>query len=120
MSVTIERTDFGEITIGEETYCHDVVVRLSGEVKKRKKKLSKNVYGTSHKVSLDEAKYVYEKGCRAVVVGTGQHDGLRLSKEAEEYLSKKGCEILMKPTPQAVVVFNKTQGPKVGLFHVTC
>lgn len=39
----IEGTAFGSITIDGETYEHDVVIRLSGEVVKRKKKLSKKV-----------------------------------------------------------------------------
>ena len=58
----IDRTEFGEITIDGKTYEHDVIIRLSGEVVKRKKKLSKRLYGTSHIVSKDEAKFVFEKG----------------------------------------------------------
>jgi hypothetical protein len=42
----IEGTTFGTITIAGKTYDHDVVIRLSGEVMKRKKKLSKKYYGT--------------------------------------------------------------------------
>ena len=37
--MTIERTAFGSITIDGKTYEHDVIVRLSGEVAKRKNKL---------------------------------------------------------------------------------
>ena len=59
----IDHTAFGEITIDGKTYEHDVIIRLSGEVVKRKKKLSKRLYGTSHIVSKDEAKFVFEKGC---------------------------------------------------------
>ena len=40
----IESTTFGTITMDGETYEHDVVVRLSGEVVKRKKNLSKKYY----------------------------------------------------------------------------
>jgi hypothetical protein len=58
----IEGTTFGTITIDGETYEHDVVIRLSGEVVRRKKKLSKKYYGTSHVLSKDEAKFVFEKG----------------------------------------------------------
>jgi hypothetical protein len=39
----IESTAFGTITMDGKTYEHDVVVRLSGEVVKRKKKLSKDL-----------------------------------------------------------------------------
>ena len=52
----IEGTTFGTITIDGKTYEHDVIIRLSGEVMKRKKKLSKKYYGTSHVLSKDEAK----------------------------------------------------------------
>jgi hypothetical protein len=41
----IEGTTFGTITIDGKTYEHDVIIRLSGEVVKRKKKLSKKYYG---------------------------------------------------------------------------
>jgi hypothetical protein len=51
----IERTTFGTITIDGKTYEHDVIIRLSGEVARRKKKLSKRYYGTSHVLSKDEA-----------------------------------------------------------------
>ena len=47
----IDSTIFGAITIDGKTYDHDVVVRLSGDVVKRKKKLSKRLYGTSHVLS---------------------------------------------------------------------
>jgi hypothetical protein len=48
MAMKIEGTTFGTITIDGKTYEHDVIIRLSGEVVKRKKKLSKKDYGTSH------------------------------------------------------------------------
>ena len=62
----------GTITIDGRTYEYDVVTRLSGEVVKRKKKLSKKCYGTSHVLSKDEAKFVFEKGCEQIILGSGQ------------------------------------------------
>jgi len=49
-----------------------VIIRLSGKVVKRKKKLSKKYYGTSHVISKEEAKFVFEKGCEQIVIGSGQ------------------------------------------------
>jgi hypothetical protein len=85
----IEKTTFGTITIDGKTYEHDVVIRLSGEVVKRKKKLSKKYYGTSHTLSKDEAKFVFEKGCEQLIVGSGQIGNVRLSPEAESYLRER-------------------------------
>ena len=111
----IEGTAFGTITIDGKTYDHDVIIRLSGEVVKRKKKLSKKYYGTSHVLSKDG-----ETGCEQLVLGSGQMGNVRLSPEAKAYFAKKGCKVLLRPTPQAIHVFNRSHAKKVGLFHVTC
>jgi hypothetical protein len=119
-TMMIERTTFGTITVDGKTYEHDVVIRLSGEVVKRKKKLSKKYYGTSHTLSKDEAKFVFEKGCKQLILGSGQMGNLHLSPEAEAFFAKKGCKVVLRPTPEAIRVFNKSRGRKAGLFHVTC
>ncbi len=116
----IERTTFGTITIDGKTYEHDVIIRLSGEVAKRKKKLSKKYYGTSHVLSKDEAKFVFEKGCEQLVLGSGQFGNVHLSPEAEAYFARKGCTVLLQPTPEAIHTFNSSHAKKIGLFHVTC
>src|SRR6266436_1327595 len=90
----IERTTFGTITIDGTTYEHDVIIRLSGEVARRKKKLSKKYYGTSHVLSKDEAKFIYEYGCEELILGSGQMGNVHLSPEAEAYFAKKGCTVL--------------------------
>lgn len=116
----IERTTFGSITIDGKTYEYDVIIRLSGEVEKRKKKLSKKYYGTSHVLSKDEAKFVYEKGCEQLILGCGQYGNVHLSPEAEAYFARRGCKVLLQPTPKAIDTFNNSHARKIGLFHVTC
>ena len=108
------------ITIDGKTYDHDVVIRLSGKIVKRKKKLSKKYYGTSHVLSKDEAKFVFEKGCEQLIIGSGQVGNVHLSPEAEAYFAKKGCKVLLQPTHKAIDLFNGSKARKVGLFHVTC
>ena len=119
-AIRIDRSEFGSITVDGKTYDHDVIVRLSGEILKRKKKLSKQLYGTSHVVSEDEAKFVFEKGCRQLILGSGQEGNVRLSPEAEAFFAKKNCQVVIQPTPQAIRSFNEAHGKKIGLFHVTC
>ena len=119
-AMEIEGTKFGTITIDGKTYEHDVIIRLSGEVVKRKKKLSKKYYGTSHVLSKDEAKFVFEKGCEELILGSGQMGNVHLSPEAEAYFAKKGCKVLLQPTSEALHVFNRSHAKKIGLFHVTC
>ena len=119
-TMRVDSSEFGSITIDGETYHHDVLIRLSGKVKKRKKELSKKIFGTSHIMSLDEAEFVYEKGSEVLVLGTGQNDNVRLSPEAAELFTRKGCEVLAEATPRAIATFNRAKGRRIGLFHVTC
>ena len=119
-AMEIERTTFGTITIDGKTYEHDVIIRLSGEVARRKKKLSKKYYGTSHVLSKDEAKFIYEDGCEQLILGSGQMGNVHLSPEAGTYFAKKGCTVLLQPTPKAIHTFNSSPAKKIGLFHVTC
>ena len=120
MRPRIDRTEFGSIAIAGRTFEHDVVIRLDGGVKKRKKKLSKAIYGTSHVVSLDEARYVYEEGAELLIIGTGQSGQVTLSDEAAGYLQRKQCRVQALPTPEAIRAWNEADGAVVGLFHVTC
>jgi len=115
-----DATGFGWSEIDGLRYEHDVLIRLDGRIKRRKKRLSKQVYGTSHTLSLDEAKHVYEKGARVLVVGSGQDDNVRLSPEAEEYFERHRCEVRLQATPAALEVWNEADADAIGLFHVTC
>jgi hypothetical protein len=120
MRPRIDHTAFGSITIAGEAITHDVVIRLDGAVKKRKKKLSKAVYGSSHTVSLDEAKAVFESGAERLIVGTGQNGVLEFSDEALQYFRRKGCAVDLSPTPQAIMAWNAAKGKTIGMFHITC
>ena len=120
MKPTIDATSFGSITIAGQPYEHDVVIRLDGEVKKRKKKLSKRATGTSHVVSLDEARHIFQPGAARLIIGTGQSGLVELSEEAADFFRRKGCRVELLPTPEAIKAWNKAEGAAIGLFHVTC
>ncbi|MGZ3677891.1 MAG: Mth938-like domain-containing protein [Ktedonobacterales bacterium] len=121
MRPTIDKTTFGSITIDGQRVEHDVIIRLSGQVKKRKKRLSKAVYGTSHVLSLAEAKHVYGKGTTRLIIGTGQQGNVTLSEDAADYFKRKHCDVQLLPTPEAILAWNEADhGAVIGLFHVTC
>ena len=88
MEPRIDRTEFGSVTIDGEVFTHDVILRLGGRVEKRKKKLSKAVYGTSHTISLAEAEHLYQKGAERLLIGAGQDSRVALSEEAATYFSR--------------------------------
>jgi hypothetical protein len=95
------------------------IIQLSGKIEKRRK-LSKEKYGTSHIISQAEAKYVFEDGCDVLIVGAGHNGNVSLSQEASDYFDKKACRVILQPTPEAIRFFNQSHEKKIGLMHVTC
>ncbi len=120
MKPKIDKTKFGSITLAGEKFEHDILIRLNGRVERRKKKLSKEVYGTSHTVSLAEAELVYQEGAEAIIIGSGQEGMLKLSDEVVAFFKKKDCKVMLLPTPEAAHEWNKAKGATIGLFHITC
>jgi hypothetical protein len=120
MQPRIDRTQFGSVTIDGKVYEHDVLIRLGGQVEKRKKKLSKVVYGTSHTISLAEAEHVYQKGAARLLIGAGQHGRVSLSEEAATYLERNRCQVELLPTPEVLPIWNQAEGAVIAMLHVTC
>ena len=124
MKPQITKTRFGGITIRLDDdiveYNHDIFIRPDGEVCKRKKKLSKQIYGTSHTVSLAEAEYIYQEGVDKLLVGSGLFGRVQLSEEAAGFFREKGVQVELLPTPKAAKAWNAQKGKTIGLFHITC
>jgi hypothetical protein len=121
MKTHIDSTQFGSITVNGKKYHHDIYISLNGEVNKRKKKLSKEVYGTSHTLSLQEAEQLYESEARTIIIGAGQYGVLELSEEADKFFKKQSCEVLIDTTPKSIELWNNSSEKKcIGLFHTTC
>lgn len=120
MKPQIIKSTFGSIEVDGDVFNHDIIIRLDGSINKRKKKLSKRKYGTSHKVSLKEMKYVFEDGASSLIVGAGQSDQLRLSRKAKKYLEDQECRLQLAPTQQAIALWNGSDPQSIALFHVTC
>jgi hypothetical protein len=120
MEPRIDGTQFGSVTIDGEIITHDVIIRLDGRVEKRKKKLSKAVYGTSHTISLAEAEHLYQDGAERLLIGAGQEGRVELSEEAVSYFARNRCQVELLATPEVIPVWNRAEGAVIGLLHVTC
>ena len=97
-----------------------MLIRLDGTIGKRKKKLSKEIYGTSHKISFDEAEYIYEEGAEKLLIGTGQYNQVTLSDEARNFFNEHQITVILEAIPRAAELWNTAEGNVIGLFHVTC
>jgi hypothetical protein len=121
MKPHINESMFGSITIENTKYHYDIFIDLDGHIKKRKKKLSKKKYGTSHIISLEEIQYIFEEEAKLLILGSGQYSRARLSEEAAEYLKSHKCQVKLLSTESAVETWNATRPSKtIALFHVTC
>jgi hypothetical protein len=120
MKPKIDKSKFGSITVSGKKYENDLVIRLNGKMEKRKKKLSKEVFGTSHTISLVEAEFVYQDGAENIIIGSGHSGMVKLSDEAIDFFKQKHCQVELLPTPDAIHRWNNAKGSIIGLFHVTC
>ena len=116
----INKTGFGYIIADNDNYQHDILIRLSGKIKRRRKRLSKAVYGTSHIISFEEAEHIMEKGAEKLIIGSGHFGRVTLSDEAAGYFQKKKCEVEILPTREAAEEWNMAGAGTIGLFHITC
>jgi len=116
----IASTSFGQITVGAKTYGHDIYLLADGKVKKRKKRLAKAAYGTSHRIGPDELERVCQGGPEVLFIGTGQYGAVKLTEEGREFLRQRGVECCALATPQAIGAYNDCRQPKAALIHVTC
>lgn len=117
---TINDTRFGSITVDGVSFDHDIIITLEGALKKRKKKLSKAIYGSSHTISQPEMEFVYQDNAEGIIIGSGQYGVVKLSREAQEFISGKKCRLVLKNTPEAIKEWKRTRGMWIGLFHITC
>ena len=119
--IAIEEFGFGYIIIDGKRYERDVVIRPSGKVAKRKKKLSKKKHGTAHRVCAKEMETIIKRRTPSMlVVGTGQTGSLSLGDDAISWLKERGILYRALPTPEAIEVFRRTEGKKMAFLHVTC
>ncbi len=121
MKPKVDHTEFGCITIDGEKYDHDVIISLDGTITRRNKKLSKKIFGNSHKMSGEEAQFIYQEGAEIVVIGTGQYGELCLTEAAKDYFDSCKCRVEAMNTRKAIVFYNHLSNDRVvAMFHVTC
>lgn len=120
MKPIIEKTGYGNITVHGKKFKHDIIITLEGKIRKRNKKLSKQITKTSHFVSLDEARDIFEPGAKKIIVGTGQYGVLKLTDDARQFFEKEQCELISMDTPDAISAWNHAEGKAIAMFHVCC
>ena len=108
---------FGSIRIDGVTYEHDVVIDR-GEVRKRKKKPSKQYrdeFGHTP-LSLDE-KIPWK--CQRIVIGTGT-GALPVMEGVNREAKRRNVKLLIVPTVRAIELLEQDDTDTNAILHVTC
>ncbi len=112
------RFAFGSIEVDGTTYEHDLVIDR-GDIKKRKKGPSKALraqYGHTP-LSLDED---IPWNCQRLVIGSGAAGALPVVDDVAEEASRRGVELLVLPTSQAIEELERAPTDTNAILHVTC
>ena len=112
-----EGFSFGSVRIDGVSYEHDIVI-ARGEVRKRKKKVSKKfreAFGHTP-LSLEEA---IPWKCRRLIVRTG-NGALPVMKEVQVEANRRNVELLIVPTERAIELLQQNPPDANAILHVTC
>jgi hypothetical protein len=114
----IESFSFGSIRIDGTTYEYDLVID-HGEIRKRKKKASKqyrDVFGHTPLSAKEDIPW----RCRRLVVGTGAEGRLPVMDEVRKEALDRKVELVSLPTDDAVAILNRSAKSTNAILHVTC
>jgi hypothetical protein len=114
-----EAFSFGSIRIDGVTYEYDVVIDRR-KVRKRKKQPSKEFRDSFGHTPLSSQEDIPWRCCR-LIVGTGAHGALPVMKDVEREAKRRGIELVVLPTAQAIEALKKENLNETNaVLHVTC
>ena len=112
-----EAFSFGSIRIDGITYEHDVVIDR-GQVRKRKKKLSKRFreeFGHTPVSMKEEIPW----NCQRLVIGTGG-GAMPVMDEVKREAERRNVELCILPTVEAIKELKHNARSTNAILHLTC
>ena len=112
-----EKSSFGSIRIDGTTYDHDMVIDR-GEVRKRKKKPSKEFRDAFGHTPVSPKEAIPWK-CRRLMIGTGA-GALPVMDEVKQEAKRRKIKLVILPTQKAIEALKKEAAATNAILHVTC
>ena len=109
---------FGSIEIDGTVYDKDVLIDR-GEVRKRKKRLSKRYRGQFGHTPVSNEERIPWK-CRRLVIGSGKYGSLPVMEEVKREARRRNVALVILPTDEALDVLRKKSAKTNAILHVTC
>jgi hypothetical protein len=116
--VRFEDLSFGSIQIDGVIYEHDLVIDR-GEIRKRKKRASKEYRATYGHTPLSIKEDIPWHG-RRLVVGTGAQGALPVMDEVLQEAKLRKVELLILPTAEVIAILDRGGEGTNAILHVTC
>ena len=112
----VKELSFGSINIDEKDYFKDIVIH-KGKIEKRKKKESKRFRDRFGHTPLSISENI-PWDCKKLIIGTGHNSALPVMKEVEKKAKKKGVDLVLMNTPDAILNINEKDTNLI--LHLTC
>lgn len=108
----------GKVKYGSEVLDDDFVVSTFEEVFPRN-------FDEEHTVTDDEIERSIDDHTKVVMIGTGDYGVLQVSKDAKNYCKRNKYQLVVKPTPDIILDYNKMvkarKKPNItAIVHVKC
>jgi len=114
----LDRYAFGTIRIDGVTYDHDIVI-AGGNITKRRKKPSKPLRDAFGHTPLSAGEEI-PWNCAHLVIGSGASGALPVTDEVREEAERRGVELVILPTAEAIGVLEGDPGDTNAILHLTC
>jgi hypothetical protein len=114
--MTIEKYDFGSITINAKEYTKDVIIFPD-------KVLCPWWRKEGHSLSLNDLKEATKSNPNIIIIGTGAYGAMNVPEETLKKLKEQNIKTLTAKTADAVEIYNEyIQKNKniIACLHLTC
>src|SRR5262249_27778244 len=108
----------GSLKIDGEKYTNDIILDR-GELRRRRKKPSREFREQFGHTPVAVGKEIRWE-CKRLVIGTGMFGHPRVRDEVKAKVEKRGVELVVSPTPEAVQLLKDTPADTNAILHVTC
>ena len=112
----VKELSFGTINIDGKDYSKDIVIN-DGKITTRKKKESKKFRGQFGHTPLSTKENI-PWDSKKLIIGTGHSSALPIMKEVKKKAKKKGVELVLMSTPDAILNINDQDTNLI--LHLTC
>ena len=112
------RFTFGSIEVDGTIYEHDLVIDR-GDIRKRKKGPSKALRAQYGHTPLSAGEDI-PWDCERLVIGSGAAGALPIVDAVAEEAARRGVELVVLPTAEAIVELERAPHDTNAILHVTC